>query len=254
MGVAGNSLRMYVAGRTWVAARPGDARGALAGGHAGGEPDAAQWARIVQDLRSHFGPIGPVRMVLSARLCRFLVAPWVSDCFTGPSIRASVLAMFASQDVTERSHRIEIDWPDYGQPAPAVAYPRALVEAVHASLTAGGGALASTVASIVPVMRCHSRGLQALPGALLAYEEDDGITGITLEAGRLAQVETMALHGEGLDDACLWLSRKRVAFADDSALHWLGATAPPDTFVGRVLPMPGDAPASPGHALVAACA
>ncbi|MBU8975702.1 MULTISPECIES: hypothetical protein [unclassified Lysobacter] len=247
-------IHLYVASTTWVALRPGDAGGAIAGEHGGGEPDAAEWARIVQTLSTHFKAIGTVRLVLSARLCRFLVAPWVSDCFTGASIRASVMAMFAGHEVSDTSHHVEIDWPAYGQPVPAVAYPRALVETVRNALQTGGGRVQSTVASVVPVLRRYGGTLASTASALLAYAEDDGITGITLERGRLVQVETLSAQGHGLADATLWLSRKRFAFADDNALHWLGSAAPPDAFAGTLLPVQGDAPASAGHALVAACA
>lgn len=247
-------IHLYVASTTWVAQRPGDARGVIAGEHAGGEPDAAQWARIAHSLSAHFGATATVRLVLSAGLCRFLVAPWISDCFTGSSIRASVMAMFAGQDVTEATHHIEIDWPAFGQPVPAVAYPRELVDAARMALQACGVAVESTVASVVPVLRRYGASLSGTGGALLAFAEDDGITGITLEAGRLVQVETLAERGHGLADVNLWLSRKRFAFADDAALHWLGPATPPAAFAGRLLPFEGDAPASAGHALVAACA
>jgi hypothetical protein len=209
---------------------------------------------MVDALSSHYGDLGPVRIVLSARLCAFLVAPWVADCFTGPSIRAAVAAMFESQGVTEASHRIEIDWPVYGQPVPAVAYPRLLVDSLRGALAASGGTVVSTVASVVPVLRRHGNALEALRGAMLAYAEDDGITGITLENGCLVQVETLASQGAGLGDVRLWLSRKRFAFADDGALHWLASRPAPESFAGHVIPLQGDAPATPGHALVAACA
>ncbi|MET3930823.1 hypothetical protein ABIE51_002710 [Lysobacter sp. OAE881] len=247
-------LNLYVASATWAAARPGDTHDPIGGEYDPNASGGAEWTRIAQALSAHSGAIGPVRIVLSARLCRFLVAPWVADCFTGPSIRASVLAMFESQGVTDASHRVEIDWPAYGQPVPAVAYPRSLVDMVRTALEASGGTIVSTVASVVPVLRRHGRALEALPGALLAYAEDDGITGITLESGSLVQVEALASCGAGLGDVGLWLSRKRFAFADDGALHWLGSSPAPEAFAGRLLALEGDALATPGRALVAACA
>lgn len=246
------SLPLYVSSATWVASHPGLATEPVSGTHA----DAAEvdWASVGKTLRQRSGVACRVHLVLSARLCRYLVIPWVSTCFTAATVRAYVNGAFDNQlGVTMASHCIEIDWPPYGQPIPATAYPRGLVDGIQAGLASNGCVLDGVEASVGPMLRRYGRALPA-SSALLAYAEDDGITGVTVDGGRVVQVESLVQNGFGLDDAELWLVRKRISFADDGAMHWLGSDQKPTGFVGTELPLDGgESVTSPGHAVVSAC-
>jgi hypothetical protein len=244
-------IHLYASGSTWLAA----GRSALAPVN-GTHRDAAEqsWETVAQEMRKQLGKGHAVSLVLSARLCHFIVLPWVSTCYTGGAIRRYVVDAFATaRGVTEARHRIEIHWPDYGAPILAVAYPRALVEVLRSALASAGFQLGSVVPSVMPVLTKYGRGL-GQGSLLLAYGEDDGVTAITLEDGRVAQVEALARDGHGLEDMAVWSSRKRMAFASDDALRWLTTCAAPETFAGKHLALQGiDKPRSAGHAVVAAC-
>lgn len=250
--MARKSIHLYVSDTTWLALAKASALAPAAGIHA--EVASADWIALGKSLRAHFAAPCKVQLVLSARQCRFLVLPWVSSCYTGGAIKAYVAEAFADANgVSADSHHVEIHWPRYGQPILAVAYPRALVDGVRAGLTAAGHELASACSSVGPVLRKYGRSLGPDP-TLLAYAEDDGITAITIEGGQVAQVETLSGRGAGLDDVAIWSSRKRFGFAEDSQLRWLTTGPKPETFAGTSLaPVDIDKPATPGHALVAAC-
>jgi hypothetical protein len=250
--MASAALHLYMSHVTWAAGRGGSA-GALAGGVLEGHGPEA-WQSLGEALRQHFPTETRVRGVLSGRWCRFVSVPWTSSCRTGGAIRAYVGEMFAAMHaISAATHHIQIEWPPYGQPILAVAYPRAMVEAVGEGLAACGFVLEGIASSIDPVLRRFAPGL-GNASALLAYAEDDGVTGITLESGQVAQVETLLAGDGGLDDVSLWMTRKRFAFADDGALHWI-ATAPRPTGVAAVelALTDADSAATPGHALVAIC-
>jgi len=238
---------LYVSSRTWAAPSPRGSLAPLGGAHA--DAATADWAAVATRLRERFGPV-PVRLVLSSRLCRFVALPWLSSCWHAGAIRAYVEAAFAeAAQATPATHRIEIDWPGYGEPILAVAYPRALVDAVSAGLLGQSLVLAGIESSIGPVLRRHGGTLGA--GAnLLAYAEDDGIAALGFEDGRVVQVETLAGEGHGLDDVGVWSARRRIAYSDDRALRWLGTTPAPVRFAGNTLAVAGAAYASPGQALV----
>jgi hypothetical protein len=238
---------LYVSGGTWAASSPPGSLAPLGGTHA--DVHAADWSAVATRLRERFGPV-PLRLVLSARLCRFVVLPWLSSCWTAGAIRACVESAFAqSAQATPATHRIQVDWPAYGEPILAVAYPRALVDAVAAALLARLLVLDSVESSIGPVLRRHAGALGAGAG-LLAYAEDDGIAALGLEHGRLVQVETLDGDGPGLDDLGVWSARRRMAYADDGQMRWLGTTPMPPRFAGDALAVAGVAVASAGHAIV----
>ena len=140
-------------------------------------------------------------------------------------------AFLTAAGVTRESHHIQIDWPRYGEPILAVAYPRVIVDSLRDGLAAQGHVLAKIDSSIAPLLRRYGQALDANQ-ALLAYAEDDGITGITVEDGKVVQIETLSGHGTGLDDVGIWSSRKQFAFADDAQLRWLATAAMPDVYVG----------------------
>lgn len=241
-------IHLYVSGTTWLA---GDlAPQPLRGEHA--SPMAQKWDLVGQQLRKAGGGRREVSVVLSARLCRALVLPWTSGCHTTGAIRRQVAEAFAAgHGVTDASHHVQVQWPDFGAPILAVAYARDLADALAAGLGAAGLRLANICVSAVPVLSKYGRRLGDGP-ALLAWDEDDGITAVTVDAGRVLQLESLPRDGHGLEDLAVWASRKRMAFASDEALRWLATSSAPVAFAA----MPVDAqekPVSPGHAVVHAC-
>jgi hypothetical protein len=237
---------LYVSGGTWAASSPPGSLAPMGGTHA--DAATADWPAVATRLRERFGPV-PVQLVLSTRLCRFAALPWLPDCWTAKAMRAHVEAAFAAAGVTTDAHRIEVDWPAYGEPILAAAFPRALVEHIAAALLGQQLVLAGVEASLGPLLRRVGAALGAGP-SLLAYAEDDGIAALALDGGRVLQVETLAGDGGGLDDIGAWSARRRMAYADDRQLRWLGATPPPARFAGTTLATPGTAAASAGQALV----
>lgn len=242
------TLSVYVSQATWVAPARTGTTAPLAGAHA--DLASMDWPALGQALRESSGPVR-VQLVLSARLCRFQVLPWVSSIHSGKAIRSYVADAFAEAAVTAQSHHLQIDWPAYGEPILAIAYPRMPVEAARAALQSHGHAVASVDSSVGLILHKYARQLDADP-VLLAYAEDDGITGITIEAGRVAQVESLSGLQGGLDDVRVWCSRKQFAFADDKQLRWLPTAAKPEAFVGVALAGVEVDPFSAGHAVVAA--
>ena len=241
-------IRLYVSGSTWLAAGA-SSLAPLQGTHT--DPLQQAWDAVLKTIAERWGKPKAMSIILSARLCRFAVLPWTPDCRSGASIRRYVAHGLAGQGVGEDTHRIQILWPEYGAPIFAVAYPRALGERLHSALSAQGIRSTGIAASAVAILERYAQGL-GQGSQLLAYAEDDGITAITLEAGAVADVETVALQGHGLDDLTVWASRKRMAFASDGALHWLAATPPPGAFA-RLGVQGVDKPVSAAHAVVAAC-
>jgi hypothetical protein len=246
--VAARTPLLYVSGRTWVASSPPGSLAPFGGAHA--DAASADWAAVATQLRERFGPV-PVQLVLSVRLCRFVALPWMPDCWTAQAMRAHVEAAFAAASVGPETHRLEIDWPAFGETILAVAYPRALVDAVAAALLGRQLVLAGVEASLGPVLRRVGAKL-GTGASMLAFAEDDGIAALGLDGGRVVQVETLASNGGGLDDVGPWSARRRMAYADDRQLRWLGTTPAPARFVGTTLAMPGAAATSAGQALVEA--
>lgn len=251
--MARNTIQLYLSRTTWVAAISGTSD-ELTSGVLQGE-DGTVWSSLGQTLRQRFPLHRSVRVILSARRCQFLVAPWAPGCFTGRAIRDYVAQLFAElHNVLDATHHIEIDWPPYGQPILAVAYPRAAIETLCKGLADSNLTTACVMPSIAPVIHRFA-GKLSTPSALLAYAEDDGVTGITFDAGQVVQVEALSGQCGGLEDCALWFARKRFAFDDDRAMHWLATAPAPDGFSGTPLPCGEEGkPASPGHALVGVAA
>lgn len=240
-------LPLYVSSRSWVAP---SVSGELLPGN-GDHSEAPDWSQVGKELREKSG-VSQVQVLLSARLCRYQVLPWLSSCYTASAIRAYVADAFAEvASVTADTHHVAIDWPAYGEPILAVAYPRIAIEALHSGMVSAGHRPAGVDSSVGPILRRYGRKLGSRP-ALLAYAEDDGITGITLEEGRVVQVETLSGQDGGLEDIGIWSSRKQFAFGHDAQLHWLGTAARPASFAGAVMVVLGPAPSSAGHGVVSA--
>jgi hypothetical protein len=243
------TLALYVSATGAIASARASVLAPVAAAHA--DVSGVDWKALGETLRAHFGNAS-VQLLLSARQCRYQVLPWLSSCYTGAAIRRYVADAFAAAaGVTAASHWIEIDWPRYGEPVLAAAYPLAIVDALRDGLASSGHVLAGVDSSIGPILRRYGKALDASQ-ALLAYAEDDGITGITLEDGKVVQIETLSGDGAGLDDVGVWSSRKQFAFADDSQLRWLATAEKPAVYAGTLLPLVGPAPISAGHAVVMA--
>lgn len=250
------TLHLYLSTKTWLAVAGDAVLAPLAGvhddPHLGAETEGAQ--ALARALRQQFPGTRKATLVLSARLCRFVVLPWLSGGAGAGSIRARVDAAFAADGVDPATHHVEISWPEHGAPVLAVAYPRAPVEACAQALAEVGIVLQRACASLVPVLARYGDALGPGP-RLLAYAEDDGITAVTVEGGQVVQVETLSGTEGGLDDVGVWASRKRFAFADDDALRWLPTASTASPFGGEPMELAGvAAPVSAGHAVLAAWA
>lgn len=243
------TLALYVSATSTIASARASLLAPVVTAHV--DVPAVDWKAQGEALHAHFGN-ATVQLLLSARQCRYQVLPWLSSCYTGTAIRRYVADAFAAAaGVTDETHQIEIDWPRYGEPILSAAYPRTIVDAMRDGLASSGHMLAGVDSSIGPILRRYGKALD-VDQALLAYAEDDGITGITLENGRVVQIETLSGDGTGLDDVGVWSSRKRFAFADDSQLRWLATAAKPAVYAGSLLPLVGPAATSAGHAVVMA--
>lgn len=190
-----------------------------------------------------------VRLVLSARQCRYAVLPWLTSDASGHAIERRVHASLRERyDVDASTHHVTIDWPRFGQPIVAAAYPLAPVIAIREALGAAGHVLIEVEGSVDRVLRAHGRALGLEPG-LLAYAEDDGITALTVEQGTLVQVETLSGSAGGLEDLAHWWARKQVAFDTSERMYWLDAMPVPDGMQARMLPVHGADRTAAGRAL-----
>ena len=243
------ALALYVSANSMIAVAKASMLEPLVANHT--DVSSVDWKAWGASLRDHFG-VATVQLLLSARQCHYQVLPWLSSCYTGATIRRHVEDAFMSAaGVSADSHQIEIDWPAYGEAVRAAAYPRAVVESLREGLAAAGHVLTGVDSSIGPILRRYGKAVEA-GQALLACGEDDGITGITLEHGKVVHIDTLSGSGAGLDDVGVWSSRKQFAFADDAQLHWLASTTQPASYAGTRLPVIGPAPASAGHAVMMA--
>lgn len=241
--MARRALPLYVSATSWVAPAPVGKLEPLAGEHI--EIAQIDWAGVGRRLYERFGH-AQVHLLLSARQCRFQVLPWISSLYTSAAIRGYVADAFAEAvGVTAESHHIEIDWPRFGEPIVAAAYPMAVVEAARAGLRADGHTLACVDSSIGVVLQRFGDVVEQAT-TLLAYAEDDGVTGLTLEQGQLVQIESLGAGSIGLDDIRVWSLRKQFSLGDGAQLRWLGTVAPPDGFEGVSLAVPGATQVSAG--------
>jgi hypothetical protein len=236
---------LYVASAGWLA--HADRLAPLAGSHE--DACGADWKGVGEALRGLAGP-RRVRVLLSARLCRFGVLPWVSSLAGRRAMLAYVAeALAEDHGISAQTHHFAIDWPAFGEPVLAAAYPRDLVEALRAGLEAAGHVLDAVESTPGPVLRRYGARLGAGP-ALLAWAEEDGIAAVTVEENRVAQIETLPRNGQGLDDLAVWSARKQFIFADDASLHWLATAEKPAAFPGAIMEVADAAAAvSAGHAL-----
>ena len=248
--MSNRTLALYVSASGTLAMTRGSGLAPLVSAH--DDLSQVDWSALASALREEFGTVR-VQLLLSAKQCRYLVLPWLSSRYTGAAIRDYVAEAFtATASVSSTSHLIEIDWPPYGEPILAAAYPRTIVDTLRDGLAAAGLGLLGVEGSIGPVLRRYGRMLDTTQ-ALLAYAEDDGITGITVEAGKVVQIESLPCEADGLDQIAVWASRKQFAFDDDDRLCWLATASKPDAYAGRLIPVESSVvPVCAGHAVALA--
>lgn len=190
---------------------------------------AANWLRE----RSGFG--ARVELAMASSLVRFVTVPWIAGTFTGDAIRSQVVRALAELHGEDPAQwQLCIQWPRYGWPAFAVAYPSGLMAAVAESLLAAELTLDRTVASAAAVV---SRYASNMPrgASFVGFHEDDGLTGVHLHDGKIAEVEFVSHQVQGLDAPDIWGSRKRFEFPTPGQLRWVQAGHCPSAFAGLAL-------------------
>lgn len=191
--------------------------------------NAAKWLRE----RSGFG--ARVELTLASSLVRFVTVPWIAGTFTGTAITRQVArALAESYGEDPARWQLRIQWPRYGWPAFAVAYPSGLMAAVAESLLVAELTLDRTVASATAVV---SRYASTMPrgASFVGFQEDDGLTGVYLHDGEVAGVEFVSHQAQGLDAPHVWGNRKRFEFPTPGQLRWVQAGHCPSAFAGLAL-------------------
>lgn len=207
-----------------------------------GAPDSIMDAALVDTtawLRSKSGFGAKVELLLASSLVRFTTVPWISGTFTTNALRRQVeRSLFERCGEDPREWQLRIQWPRYGWSTFAIAYPARLLAAAAESLLEAGLSLDSTAASAIAVV---SRYKQNMPprAAFVGFQEDDGLTGVHLQDGGIAEVECVPREGYGLDASDVWSSRKRFEFSEPGQLHWLQAAHCPSAFEGAALTADG---------------
>lgn len=187
---------------------------------------AAKWLRA----RSGFG--ARVELTLASSLVRFVTVPWIAGTFTGGAIRRQVARALAELHGEDPARwQLCIQWPRYGWPAFAVAYPSGLMAAVAESLLAAELTLDRTVASAAAVVSRYASGMPR-GASFVGFQEDDGLTGVHLHDGEIAEVEFVSHQAPGLDAPDVWGSRKRFEFPTPGQLRWVQAGHCPSAFAG----------------------
>lgn len=208
--------------------------------------DAATW------LRSRPGAGGTVELLLASTRVVFVTVPWVIGTFTGGAIRRQVAQALAATGTDPADWALGIQWPAYGAPTFAVAYPRALLAETGQALRAAG--LDTGRAEAVAVAVAKRFGQHVPDGnGLLCFAEDDRLTGVHMDAGAIGDVESVPHDGTGLDSVDVWCRRKRLDYPLEGQLRWLQAAHCPAAFAGTVLVAAGAAECA-GTALMEALA
>lgn len=214
--------------------------------------DPAALAEAVAWLRSRPGTRGDVELLLASARVAFVTVPWVMGTFTGAAIRRQVVQGFAATGVDATDRELRIQWPAYGAPTFAVAYPRRLLADAGSALHAAGLGLGPSMAVAVAVA---CRFGPRLPGGqgLLCFAEDDRLTGVHIDGGAMGDVESVPRDGSGLDSVDVWCRRKRLEYPADGQLRWLQASHCPAAFASTALAAAGDSGCA-GTALMEALA
>lgn len=186
--------------------------------------EAAAW------LRSKVVGRNRVDLLLASSMVRFAAVPWVAGTFTGGAVRRQVERDLAQRYGPESGNwSLRIQWPTYGWPIFAIAYPTWLLSEVSAALRKVG--LASNQAMAMAVAAAARHGGRMPGGAgWIGFLEDEGLTGVHVNDGTILEVECLQVRGQGLDAPEVWCRRKQFEFPEPGQLRWLQAGHGPLVF------------------------
>ncbi|KAF1722236.1 hypothetical protein [Pseudoxanthomonas wuyuanensis] len=211
------SCLLYLTSQSWFAL----ARGSQ-DAHASGAliPESAQTlAPVAQWLQSQAAGKTRVDVLISAATAGFLTLPWLSTANTGAAIRKRVLHAWEKNGLDGTAHDIRIQWPRYGEPIVAVAYPSAWLRSVEDLLATAGATIGTVTCSAVAIAERYAARMPR-GTSLLVIEEEDAVVGLHLQDGTLTDVEVLSPQGEGLDEVPVWLHRKQMDFPDAGQVRW----------------------------------
>lgn len=210
--------------------------------HAG----AAAW------LRSKTGFGARVDLLLASSVVRFATLPWIAGTCTGGALRRQIERHLGERHGDDPADwTLRIQWPRYGWPTFAIAYPSRVQSEVSTALMDVGLAIDRTMATAVAVVARHA-GAMPDGAALIGFEEDDGLTGVHLSDGAISEVECLPRAGRGLDAPDVWCSRKRFEFPASGQLRWLQVAHGPVAFREHALTAPGSGSACAAKDLLVA--
>ncbi|WP_368564622.1 hypothetical protein [Pseudoxanthomonas sp. UTMC 1351] len=211
------SCILYLTSRSWHALERGRQRV-----HASGSIDAGSkqpFAALAQWLTSHATGKLRVDVLVSAAAVRFMTLPWSSAAGTGAGIRKRVLQAWERSGLDNSTHDIRIQWPRYGEPIVAVAYPTAWLRSLEAALAAAGVSVGAIGCSAVAIAGRYAVRMPSGP-SLLVIEEDDALVGVHLRDGAITDFETLPPDGQGLDEVSVWLHRKQMDLPEAKQMRW----------------------------------
>lgn len=206
-------------------------------------PDPAALAEAAGWLRSRQGRAKDVDLLLSSTRVRFVGVPWVMGTFSGAAIRRQAEQALAATGADPDGWELRIQWPRYGCPVFAVAYPRQLLAGAAEALAAAGLGVRRSLATAVATATRVGPQMPEGPG-LLCFAEDDGITGVHLDDGLIADVEWVSHAGSGLDSVDVWCRRKRLEYPGEGQLRWLQPAHCPPPFEGHATSQANGSPSA----------
>ncbi|GEM_PF-1000421 len=206
-------------------------------------PDPAALAEAAGWLRSRQGRAEDVDLLLSSTRVRFVSAPWVMGTFSGAAIRHQAEQALAATGTDPAGWELRIQWPRYGCPVFAVAYPRQLLAGAAEALAATGLAVRHSLATAVATATRVGTQMPQGPG-LLCFAEDDGITGVHLDDALIADVEWVSHAGHGLDSVDVWCRRKRLEYPGERQVRWLQPAYCPPPFEGQTTSQANGSPSA----------
>lgn len=219
-------LTLYLTRRRWYATDPaGQRRSGERGGDAG---------QVLDGLEAVFeAPASRrcrVKVVLSCACVRFLVLPWNSAVHTGRGMSEQVHKAWQRESIDFHTHQIRVLWPGYGMPLVSAAYPRELTRGLIEQFPGRAGKLAGIDCSVIGMTARHLR-TSGRQRQLLMFQEEDGYSGVHVQAGEVVNIEQLPVNGQGLDALPVWLGRKQLDYPDADNMLWLAAMTATDAQV-----------------------
>lgn len=211
------SCLLYLTSQSWFALERGS-QNAHGSGAIIPESDLPL-ATLAQWLQSQVTGKTRVDVLISAAAVHFLALPWLSTANTGAAIRKRVLHAWEKNGLDGAAHDIRIQWPRYGEPIIAVAYPTAWLRSIEELLATAGATIGTVTCSAVAIAERYAARMPRGP-SLLIIEEGDAVVGLHLQDGTLTDVEVLSPQSEGLDEVPVWLHRKQMDFPDAGQVRW----------------------------------